>query len=369
VTFAGDVRLEKLRLVDAIKSEELAGCAELSLTDLKVNTAPPLTLSLAEASVSGLYGRVILDRDNSLNLLVFVGPTPASVNPPPRISIKKLTIADGEITFNDRSLEPNVQLTLAQVGGTVTGCRTTMLRSSISPCRASRRCWPVAVTGKFGPRAEADLRVDLKGVDLPLLSPYYGKYAGYELARGKLQVVSAVRIVDRKLDSANRVTVDQFAFGAPIKSRETTALPVRLGVALLRDANDRIVIDLPVKGDLDDPDFHIGQVIGRALTNLLAKAAASPFALLASVFGGGGDLAYQEFAPGTTTLLPQEDKKIETLIKALTSRPELKLDIEGSYDAAVDTPVLQQQKFAQLVRLRIWEARRASEPTCLRWRN
>jgi uncharacterized protein involved in outer membrane biogenesis len=363
VTFAGDVRLEKLRLVDGIKSEELAGCSELSLTDLKVNTGPPLTLSLAEASVSGLYGRVILDRDNSLNLLVFVGPTPASVNPPPRISIKKLTIADGEITFNDRSLEPNVQLTLAQVGGTVTGLSDDdAAQLDLALQGKVDGVGPVAVTGKFGPRAEADLRVDLKGVDLPLLSPYYGKYAGYELARGKLQVVSAVRIVDRKLDSANRVTVDQFAFGAPIKSRETTALPVRLGVALLRDANDRIVIDLPVKGDLDDPDFHIGQVIGRALTNLLAKAAASPFALLASVFGGGGDLAYQEFAPGTTTLLPQEDKKIETLIKALTSRPELKLDIEGSYDAAVDTPVLQQQKFAQLVRLRIWEARRASEP-------
>jgi hypothetical protein len=80
------------------------------------------------------------------------------------------------------------------------------------------------------------------------------------------------------------------------------------------------------------------------------------------VFGGGGDLAYQEFEPGTTTLLPQEDKKIEALIKALTSRPELKLDIEGGYNAAVDTPLLQQQKFAQLVRRRIWEARRVSEP-------
>jgi hypothetical protein len=368
LTFAGDVRMEKLRLVDGIKAEELAGCAVLSLTDLKVDTASPLTISLGEAAISGLYGRAILDRDNSLNLLVFVGPTPSpSASPPspsPRISIKKLTVTDGEITFNDRSLEPNVQLTLAQVSGTMTGISDDdAAQLDLTLQGKIDGVGPVAMTGKFGPRAAADFRVDLRGVDVPLLSPYYGKYAGYELARGKLQIESAVRIADRKLDSANRVTVDQFAFGAPIKSQEATGLPVRLGVALLRDANDRIVVNVPVKGNLDDPDFHFGQVMGRAMANLLAKAAASPFSLLASVFGGGGgDLAFQEFAPGTTTLLPQEDKKIETLVKALTSRPELKLDLEGSYNAAADTPVLQQLKFAQLVRLRVWEARRADEP-------
>jgi hypothetical protein len=368
LTFAGDVRMEKLRLVDGIKSEELAGCSVLALTDLKVDTAAPLTISLGEAAISGMYGRAIFDRDSSLNLLVFVGstPTPSAGPPPPspRISIKKLTITDGEITFNDRSLEPNVQLTFAQVGGTITGLSDDdAAQLDLTLQGKVDGVGPVAVTGKFGPRAAADFRVDLRGVDVPLLSPYYGKYAGYELARGKLQLESAVRIADRKLDSTNRVTVDQFAFGAPIKSQEATALPVRLGVALLRDANDRIVLNVPVKGNLDDPDFHFGQVMGRALVNLLAKAAASPFSLLASVFGGGGgDLALQEFAPGTTTLLPQEDKKIETLVKALTSRPELKLDLEGSYNAAADTPVLQQQKFAQLVRLRVWEARRENEP-------
>ena len=364
VTFAGDLRLEKLRLVDGIRSEELAGCAVLALTGLTVNTASPFTLSLAEAAVTGLYGRIILDRDNSLNLLVFVSPTPASAGPPPSISIKKLSVTDGEITFVDRSLQPNVQLTLAQVDGTVTGISDDDAAQLDFAVRGKiDGVGPVAVDGKVGPRAETSFRVDLKGVDLPLLSPYCGRYAGYELARGKLQLESAVRIVDRKLDSTNRLTVEQFAFGAPIKSGDTTNLPVRLGVALLRDANDRIVIDLPVRGNLDDPDFHVGQVFGRALSNLLAKAAASPFALLASVFGGsGGDLAFEEFGPGTTALLPEEDKKIETLIKALTSRPELKLAIEGSYHAGVDTPVLQQQKLAQLVRRRIWEARRASEP-------
>ena len=363
-TFAGDVRLEKLRLVDGIKSEELAGCAVLGLTGLQVDTVPPLTISLAEAAISGLYGRVILDRDNSLNLRVFVGPSPASAKPRPKISIEKLTVADGEITFNDRSLEPNVQLTFAQVGGTVTGLTDDdAAQVGLTLQGKIDGVGPIAVTGKVGPRAAVDLQVDLKGVDVPFLSPYYGKYAGYELARGKLQLESAVRIVDRKLDSTNRVTVDQFAFGAPIKSQEATALPVRLGVALLRDSNDRIVVNVPVKGNLDDPDFHFGQMMGRALVNLLVKAAASPFALLASVFGGGsGDLAYQEFVPGTTTLLPQGDKKIETLIKALTSRPELKLDIEGSYSAFLDTPVLQQRRFDELVRLRVWEECRASEP-------
>jgi hypothetical protein len=58
-----------------------------------------------------------------------------------------------------------------------------------------------------------------------------------------------------------------------------------LGVALLKDIDGRIVIDLPVSGSLDDPEFRVGQVVLRVIVNLLTKAAVSPFALLGSMFG------------------------------------------------------------------------------------
>jgi hypothetical protein len=225
---------------------------------------------------------------------------------------------------------------------------------------------PIAITGKLNPLAAqptVDLKVDFKNVDLQPLSPYSGKYAGFELARGKLTVDVKLSVDGKKIDSANVVTLNQFTFGAATNSPDATGLPVRLGVALLKDMDGNIVIDLPVQGSTDDPNFRIGRVVMRVIVNLLTKAAVSPFALLGSMFGGGGDeLGFQEFVVGTAVLQPTEITKLETMVKALTNRPGLSVDIEGSYDAAADAYALKRVKLADTVRRSIWEAKRATNP-------
>jgi hypothetical protein len=130
----------------------------------------------------------------------------------------------------------------------------------------------------------------------------------------------------------------------------------------LKDLDGKIVVDVPVEGSLDDPSFRISKVVWRVIGNLLTKAAVSPFSLLGSMFGGGGEeLSFQEFTPGATAPLPAEAQKLETLMKALTNRPGLNLGIEGSFDAAADAYALKQQKLADLIRRQIWEARRAAD--------
>jgi Domain of Unknown Function (DUF748) len=260
-----------------------------------------------------------------------------------------------------------VQVAVTQFGGTIAGL------SSENPCRSEvdlrasvDGVGPVTITGKLDPLAAnlfVDLAVGAKSVDLVPLSPYSGKYAGYELARGQLFLDVKARVADRKVNMANVVTLNQFTFGAPTHSPDATHLPVRLGVALLKDLDGKIVIDVPVAGSLDDPSFRIGKVVWRVIGNLLTKAAVSPFSLLGSMFGGGGEeLSYQEFAPGAVVPLPTEAPKLATLVKALTNRPGLSLSIEGDYDPAADAYALQQQKLADLIRRKIWEARRAADP-------
>jgi hypothetical protein len=195
------------------------------------------------------------------------------------------------------------------------------------------------------------------------LSPYSGKFAGYELARGKLVVDVKLLVDGKKIDSANVITLNQFTFGGAVQSAEATKLPVRLGVALLKDMDGKIVIDVPVQGNLDDPEFRIGRVVLRVIVNLLTKAATSPFTLLGAAFGGGGDeLAFQEFAPGSSEIQAAEAKKLETMVKALTNRPGLSLDLEGNYDAAADAYALKRVKLAEQVRRAIWEKKHETDP-------
>ena len=382
VTLTGDATVAKLDLVDGTRQEALAGFSKLGLAGLQASTAPKLALTLAEVTVDGPYARVVRLPDGTINLAGLArqgaaapgagaapaaggtaGPAPAA----PEIAVETVTITGGDFSFVDRAIEPNVQMMLSQFAGTITGL------SSSNPTRGDvdlqgvvNGVGRVAVTGKLdplGPHRAVNLVTTVKGVDLVPFSPYCGRYAGYELARGKLLVDVTLKMADEQLDSSNVITLNQFTFGAPTNSPEATHLPVRLGVALLKDLDGRIVLDVPVAGNVNDPDFRIGKVVVRVIINLLTKVAVSPFALLGSMFGGGGeDLAWQEFGPGTVALKPGEDAKLATLIKALTNRPGLSLDIEGNFDVGADTTALQFQKLAEFVRQRIWEARHASNP-------
>ena len=99
--------------------------------------------------------------------------------------------------------------------------------------------------------------------------------------------------------------LDQLTFGERVESPEATKLPVLLAVALLKDANGVIDLELPISGTLDDPQFSVFGLIVRVIVNLIGKAATAPFAILGALVGGGEELSFVEFAAGSTTLYPR----------------------------------------------------------------
>jgi len=131
-------------------------------------------------------------------------------------------------------------------------------------------------------------------------------------------------------------------------------VPVKLGLALLRDRHGVIDLDVPVRGDLAEPDFRLGRVIWHAVLNVFAKIATSPFTLIGKAFGGGdADLSLLAFEPGSDVLDAQAQKTLETLRKGLHERPGLRLAMEGTAREAEDLPALRRQELdARLARLK-----------------
>jgi len=380
VAFEGGVTLDQLALVDGQKNEELAGFATLALNGLKVAAGQEIAVSLDAVDVKAPFARMLMSKDGTLNLSTLAKTTTApaaaplvvpgsaaAATPGPKITIAKVVIENGDFTFADHSVEPTVRMGINQFGGTIAGLSSeNTARAEVDLKAMVNGAGPVAITGQLDPlgaRKFIDLKVDCKNVDLLPLSAYSGKYAGYALARGQLNLDVKAKLDDKKLDANNVITLNQFTFGAPVESPDATKLPVRLGVALLKDMNGQIVIDVPMEGNIDDPSLRIGKVVVRVIVNILTKAAVSPFALLGSMFGGGGDeLAFQQFVPGQSALQESESAKLATMVKALTNRPGLSLGIEGSYDVLADTQALKEQKFADAVRKTIWEERHAVDP-------
>ncbi len=119
-------------------------------------------------------------------------------------------------------------------------------------------------------------------------------------------------------------------------------------------------LNLPIRGRLDDPNFHIGGIVFKAIAGLFVKALASPFSLIGSIFGGGSeDMDFVLFSPGRHTLDAAGLRKLETTIKALKERDRLKLEVDGVIDPESDSAgliavifqnKLKQQKFESLSR-------------------
>ncbi len=210
------------------------------------------------------------------------------------------------------------------------------------------------IGGKVNPLAKPlalDLKVKVRDLELPPLSPYAIKYAGYGIERGKLSVDLAYVVQpDGQLTASNRIVLNQLAFGDKVEG-STANLPVKLAVALLADQHGVIDLDLPVSGSINDPEFSLGGVIWKVITNLIVKAVTAPFHLLASAFGGSGDeLSRVEFAPGTATLDATAQANLDKVAKALVERPALSLTVTGESRLDSERDAWKKERLNQLVR-------------------
>ena len=340
----------------------------------------PTSVVLREISLTDFYSRIIVHPNGTLNVQGIVAkegsgqdntalkPAPAAVtaNPVPAdnasqspevpVRIDTVTLQGGKVNFSDHYIKPNYSASLVEVGGRVSGLSSEEGRLADIDLRGKlENSAPLEIVGKINPLANdlfLDLKVDFRDMDLSPLSPYSGRYAGYGIQKGKLTLSLKYHIEKRKLDSENKVFLDQFTFGDAVESPDATKLPVRLAVALLKDRNGEIHLDLPVTGSIDDPKFSIWGVVWKIIGNLLVKAATSPFALLGAIFGGGEQLSYLEFAPGIADIPAAEEGKLGNLAKALHDRPALKLEIEGHVDIEKDREEMRQLIFRRKVAAR-----------------
>ena len=360
-SYAGDAGIGDFASIDKRSSEDLLKWKRLSFNAVEFELEP-MRLSLGEIALDDYYARVILSADGRLNLQELVatgdaapattGPAPSRTSPPAGLRIGRITARAGNVNFSDFFIRPNYTANLTGIGGVVT--EMTPEKAGDVELRGSLdNAAPVEITGRVNPLA-AELYLDVKGsardIELSALTPYSVKYAGYGIQRGKLSMNVQYAVEKRKLTAENRITVDQLTFGERVESPTATKLPVTLAIALLKDRNGVIDINLPIAGSLDDPEFSVGGLIVQVLVNLVVKAITSPFALLGSLVGGSEELSFVEFAPGSAALAPPGEAKLKSLAQALLERPNLRLDVGGRATAEPDEAGLRRAALERKVR-------------------
>lgn len=186
-----------------------------------------------------------------------------------------------------------------------------------------------------------DLRLVFEGVDMALLSPYSGTYAGYVIDRGLLYLNLHYVLKDNEVEGDNAIRVEKLKLGEKISSDKAVDLPLELALAMLTDSNGIIDMAVPVNGNVNNPKFDLGDVIADALVNLLTKAITAPFTLLANLVSSEGDLQRLSFTSGSATVTEKTRDKLNELAEALSQRPSLSLVITGKLNKTADRERLQ----------------------------
>jgi len=353
-TLALDVKIREFSARQVDEDIALTGFDLLHLDGVAVDMTQH-TLALRKVVLDAYTGRLHIHKDGSINAAAIwkkeVGDEAQQIaeelteDKPWHFSLPLIRISDSSVDFMDESLPLQFRTVIGDLEGDVRNVSSDAATAANVDLKGSVDGYaPVALTGEIAPLAspaDLDLRLTFDGVDMALLSPYSGTYAGYRIDRGLLDLDLHYSLRNNRLQGDNAVRIEKLKLGEKIASDKAVDIPLELALAILTDSKGVIDLAVPVKGDVTNPKFDLGSVISKAFINLITKAITAPFTLLAGLVATEDDLQRINFSAGSTTLSARNKEKLQELAAALNQRPKLSLVITGRLNLARDRERLQ----------------------------
>lgn len=354
LSVSGNARVDQLHTLDTLRERDFVRWKQVRVNGLDYRHGDSLAIERIELDQP--YARFVINENLTTNVSELMVPQPATPNEtktdagkPLAIRIGGVAINDGSANFADFSLTPSFATAIQQMNGRI-GVLDNQKPQAASVDIQGKvdRYAPMSIKGKltpFDPLNSLDIATSFKNVELTTITPYSGKFAGYRIRKGRLNLDLHYRIEKGQLNAENKVLVENLQLGERVDSPDAVDLPIRLAVALLKDTQGRIAIELPVQGDLNNPEFSVMPIVWQTLRNLVLRTAQAPFKFIAGLVGGSNvDLSTVPFNAGSAELAGDARQALDTLAKALEERPNLRLEVEGQAAQSADGPLLAEQR-------------------------
>ncbi|MBS2780701.1 DUF748 domain-containing protein [Aeromonas salmonicida] len=352
----GGLDIDQLFVLDRADNQRLLQIDRLELSGLHYDGISQ-QVKIGDILLRKPFARIEINEDGITNLQQLVLPQAASTEPAngpvPRITIDQVRTEQGNLRFADRSLSPEFVVDIASLSGQSRHISNIPgQRSDLAFNGKVDRYAPVTIRGNTNLLIEQpvlDVAVTFSNLELTTFTPYSSTYAGYAIDKGQLSMKLNYKLQGNRLEGDNDITIKKLQLGEKIKSEQAKDMPLGLAIALLSDANGVIQMNLKVKGNLDQPNFSLGNIFWDVLGNTLRKAITSPFSLLASLTGGTEDLDELPFLLGDPALTPTQQIRLTKLAQALKERPKISMNIRGKVNFNEERPILQRQKLERVL--------------------
>ena len=381
VTYTGSADIDNLDMVEATSGDPVVSWKSLHADTLRFGLAPD-RLEIDEVRLAGLDGRLVIFKDKSLSLAKLMkpaaappgppapsgppaGPAPASAAPagPPAaatsdaapafpVVVERVRLDQSSLSFADLSLVLPFATRVHGLNGVVVGLGSDPgTRATLKLDGRVDEFGLVKVDGglsAFSPKTFTDITVIFRNVPMSTLTPYSATFAGRRIVAGTMNLDLEYKIDHSELVGENKVVLQRLKLGERVESPGAMRLPLDLAIAILSDSEGRIDIALPVRGNVDRPEFSYGHLIWQALVTVITKIVTSPFRALAGLFGGDAEsLQNIVFEPGSDTVQPPERQKLQRVAEVLDKKPQLKLTVHGGYEAKSDGEALRSLRVRQ----------------------
>lgn len=313
------------------------------------------SLNLENINLNSPFSKIVVSKNKKLNLANLVKTSSKPKQPQNSgsksdfdILIKNINIKNGRVNFVDQSLDMPFDFLISKINTSV---------DEISQKRPAKLKFNGNV-GKsgiaqidlslypFAYEKQTNLSLITKGVSLSETTPYSAKFIGRKIDGGKANLKLNYTIKNSKLNAANEVNLDNFTLGEAVESKDAINLPLDLAISVLKDSKDQINVNLPVSGDLKDPKFSFGGVIGGTILKLFSDIALSPFKLIGNVLNiDTKGLDTIDFNAGEAEILASENEKIANLAKIAKEKGDIKLILTPTYSEKADAFVFKKQIF------------------------
>jgi len=360
LSFMGNLEMNDFWFSRPDYSDEQHGWKRLTVSKMNFKLSPD-SLYIADVQFLGPSGKMVIDETRKVNFALMArgqvpdesSPEPASAEPSGvdtgfPVRIDRVKISDGKLEFSDLSLRPQFATRIHNLSGVVSGISTSPdARARLTFNGDVDQYGDARIGGEIAmgdPKHFADITMAFRNIEMTNMTPYSGRFAGRRIDSGRLSLNLEYKIEDSQLLGENKILLDSLKLGDRVDSPDAVNLPLDLAIAILADENGHIDIGLPVRGDLEDPEFSYGHLIWQALVNVIKKIVTSPFRALGGLFGDGmenPDLVV--FEPGLHTVSAPEREKLEKLAAVLTQRPLLQLVVQGKYSVEQDGQALRER--------------------------
>jgi hypothetical protein len=369
----GTLEVSSLLLSHGPEKQELLSCYQVRATLNEGSRLLPLDLHLGDVALDypyvqgfrtagGQFQLVDLSSDEAPPAPTASANVPSSASPPvqdsatptapaPAIHIDRVSLSGGQLYFEDRAVAPaqtvywqDVKVELSDVGYPLARPATFTLHA-FNADGAS-----VEVQGTT--QRQADLLLTrvhgkIERLSLPRFNAYLESLLGYRVRNGAVSLTWDMTIPGNRVQATTAVTLHNLGLSGKQSTsvlEEQVGLPLHLVIALLKDLNGNINLQLPVEGQFGDPSFRLGGTILRAIRDVLIGAVTSPLKLLGAVFSKEDkieDFTLEpiRFIPGTNQPDGTGKEQMARLGRFLAQRPELDLHL-GGYTGPDDLRVL-----------------------------